>query len=139
MRKGIVTFLAVVQTVLLAAHFFVYETWIYFWEPTRAGGMGGRTVAVVLLAVSFVAASLLSFKYWNGVTRVFYRAAAIWLGLFNFLFLASVGTWLTGLAGLAFGAHWNQRVVLAAWFGVAVVAAVWGMINARVTRVRRVK
>src|SRR6202041_670449 len=110
----------VIQSVLLAAHFFVYETWIYFWEPTGSGWMGKRAVAVLLLAVSFVAASLLSFKYWNSVTRVFYRVSAIWLGLFNFLFLASVGTWLTGLAGLAFGAHWNQRVVLAAWFGVAV-------------------
>jgi predicted MPP superfamily phosphohydrolase len=139
MRKGIAVLLLVIQTVLLAAHFFVYETWIYFWQPAGAGWIGWRSTAVLLPAMSFVAASLLSFKYWNGVTRVFYRVAAIWLGLFNFLFLASVGTWLTGLAGLAFGAHWNQRVVLAAWFGVAVVAAVWGMINARVTRVRRVK
>jgi predicted MPP superfamily phosphohydrolase len=139
MRKGIAVLLLVIQTVLLAAHFFVYETWIYFWQPAGAGWMGWRSAAVLLPAMSFVAASLLSFKYWNGVTRVFYRAAAIWLGLFNFLFLASVGTWLTGLPRLAFHAHWNQRVVLAAWFGVAVVAAVWGMINARVTRVRRVK
>ena len=139
MRKGIVVLLLVIQTVLLAAHFFVYETWIYFWQPAGAGWMGWRSAAVLLPAMSFVAASLLSFKYWNGVTRVFYRAAAIWLGLFNFLFLAGVGTWLTGLAGLAFGARWNQRLVVAAWFGVAVVAAVWGMINARVTRVRRVR
>jgi len=35
-----VAFLAVVQTVLLAAHFFVYETWIYFWQPARAGWDG---------------------------------------------------------------------------------------------------
>jgi len=139
MRRGIVAFLAVVQTVLLAAHFFVYETWIYFWEPARAGRMGGRTAAVVLLAISFVTASLLSFKYWNGVTRVFYRAAAIWLGLFNFLFLASVGTWLTGLAVLAFGAHWNQREMVGAWFATAFVAATWGMINASMTRIRRVR
>ena len=139
MRKGIVVLLLVIQTVLLAAHFFVYETWIYFWQPAGAGWMGWRSAAVLLPAMSFVAASLLSFRYWNGVTRVFYRAAAIWLGLFNFLFLAGLGTWLTGLAGLAFGARWNQRLVVAAWFGVAVVAAVWGMINARVTRVRRVR
>jgi len=139
MRKEIAVLLLVIQTILLAAHFFVYGTWIYFWQPAGAAWMGWRSTAVLLPAMSFVAASLLSFKYWNGVTRVFYHAAAIWLGLFNFLFLASVGTWLTGLAGLAFGAHSNQRVVVAAWFGVAVVAAVWGMINARMTRVRRVK
>jgi len=139
MRKGIVVLLAVVQTVLLAAHFFVYETWIYFWEPAGAGWMAGRAVAVFLLALSFVAASLLSFKYWNSLTRVFYRAAAIWLGLFNFLFLAVVGTWLTALVRLALRAHWNNRVVFGAWFAAAVAAAIWGMINASVTRIRRVK
>jgi predicted MPP superfamily phosphohydrolase len=139
MRKGIVVLLAAVQTVLLAAHFFVYETWIYFWQPDRAGSMVGRTAAVLLLAISFVGASLLSFKYWNGITRVFYRAAAIWLGLFNFLFLASVGTWLTALAALGLGAHWKQRGMVGAWFAAALLAAMWGMINASVTRVRRVK
>jgi uncharacterized protein len=139
MRKGIVVLVAVIQSVLLAAHFFVYQTWIYFWEPTGAGWMGRRMAAVLLLAVSFVAASLLSFKYWNSVTRVFYRASAIWLGLFNFLFLASVGTWLTAAARWAFGAHWSSRVMVGAWFVAAVLAAVWGMINASVTRIRRVK
>src|SRR5882672_6223969 len=135
MGKGIAVLLLVIQTVLLAAHFFVYETWIYFWQPAGAGWIGWRSTAVLLPAMSFVAASLLSFKYWNGVTRVFYRAAAIWLGLFNFLFLASVGTWLTGLAALAFGAHWNQREMVGAWFAIALVAAIWGMINASMTRI----
>src|ERR1700739_3962802 len=139
MRKGIVVLVAVIQSVLLAAHFFVYETWIYFWEPTGSGWMGKRAAAVLLLAVSFVAASLLSFKYWNSVTRIFYRVSAIWLGLFNFLFLASVGTWLTAAARWALGAHWSNRVMVGAWFAAAVLAAAWGLINASVTRVRRVK
>src|SRR5438045_456253 len=87
MRKGIWVFLAVVQAILLAAHFLVYETWEYFWSPASRAVKSGPAV-VVVLAISFVTASLLSFKYWNSVTRTFYRAAAIWLGLFNFLFLA---------------------------------------------------
>src|SRR6266436_6202636 len=44
MRKGIVVLLLVIQTVLLAAHFFVYETWIYFWQPAGAGWMGWRSL-----------------------------------------------------------------------------------------------
>jgi uncharacterized protein len=139
MRKGIVVLVAVIQSVLLAAHFFVYETWIYFWEPTGSGWMGRRALAVLLLAVSFIAASLLSFRYWNSVTRVFYRASAIWLGLFNFLFLAGVATWLTAAARWAFGAHWSSRGMVGAWFAAAVLAAAWGLINASVTRIRRVK
>ena len=36
------------------------------------------------LSVSFVAASLLAFRYTNAALRAFYRAAAVWLGLLTF-------------------------------------------------------
>ncbi|HEY1424061.1 MAG TPA: metallophosphoesterase [Candidatus Acidoferrum sp.] len=139
MRPGIAVFVAVVQTVLLAAHFFVFETWLYFWSPGASPALSNAKYVVILLAVSFVAASLFSFKYWNGLTRVFYRASAIWLGLFNFLFLGALGAWLTALVGKAAGAHWNERTIVAAWFAAAVLAALWGIINASVTRIRRIQ
>jgi hypothetical protein len=139
MRPSIAVFLAVVQTILLAAHFFVFETWLYFWSPGASSALSDARYVVVLLAVSFVAASLLSFRYWNGLTRVFYRAAAIWLGFFNFLFLGALGVWLTALIGKVAGAHWDGRAVVGAWFAAAAAATLWGMINARVTRVSRIQ
>jgi len=86
MRPGIAVFVAVVQTVLLAAHFFVFETWVYFWSPSASATLRDAKYLVILLAVSFVAATLLSFRFWNGLTRGFYRVSAIWLGFFNFRF-----------------------------------------------------
>src|ERR1041384_1411206 len=139
MRKEILVFLAVFQSVLLSAHFFVYETWVYFWEPVGTARSAAANAVVFLIAVSFVVASLLSFKYWNRVTRTVYRAAAIWLGLFNFLFLASAGTWISKLIAIALGLHWNNRAMIGTWFAIAVLAATWGMINASVTRISRVK
>jgi predicted MPP superfamily phosphohydrolase len=128
----------VVQAILLAAHLFVLETWLHFWKPGPGSAPGLRFI-VFFLAVSFVTASLFSFKYWNAATRGFYLGSAIWLGVFNFLFLASVGTWLTALIEKAGGLQWNGRIMVAAWFAVALLAATWGMINANLTRVSRVK
>jgi predicted MPP superfamily phosphohydrolase len=139
MKTGIVVFIAVFQSILLAAHFFVYETWLHFWNPNAASWLAGPMVVVVLLAVSFVAASLLSFRYWNSVTRVFYRTSAVWLGLFNFLFLAALGIWLTWLMDKTFSLHWNERIMVAGWFATGLIAATWGVINASVTRISRVK
>jgi hypothetical protein len=139
MRPGIAVFVGVVQTVLLAAHFFVFETWLYFWSPGASAGLADAKYVVILLAISFVAASLLSFKYWNALTRGFYRAAAIWLGLFNFVFLGALGIWLTALIEKASGAHWNGRILVGAWFAAAAAAALWGIINASVTRIRRIQ
>ena len=139
MRAGILVFIAVFQSILLAAHFFVYRTWLHFWDPARSSALAGEVLIVLMLAVSFVAASLLSFKYWNAATRVFYRVSAVWLGVFNFLFLASAGSWLTVLAKQVFGFHWSGRSIIAVWFGAALLLAAWGIINASVTRIKRVK
>jgi uncharacterized protein len=138
MNKGIVRFLVVFQTILLAAHFFVYETWRYFWSPDEMIGDATAMLVVFVLAVSFLAASVLSFKYWNKLTRVFYRVSAIWLGLFNFLFLAALGTWLTALAERLIGVHGHGRIIFGAWFAAGLAAALWGIANASVTRIRRI-
>jgi uncharacterized protein len=139
MKTGIVVFIAVFQSILLAAHFFVYETWLHLWDAGGVSLLAGLKSMVFLLATSFVAASLLSFRYWNFVVRVFYRASAVWLGMFNFLFLASVGSWVTWLTAKLAGLHWSNRIIFGIWFAAAIAAALWGMINANVTRISRIK
>jgi len=131
-------FVALVQSILLAAHFFVFATWLHFWSPAP-GVAASWGLVVFLLSVSFVSASLLSFKYWNAATRGFYRVSAIWLGIFNFLFLAAAGTWLTELISTLGRFRWNGRMMAAAWCAAAILAATWGIINASLTRVSRIK
>src|ERR1041385_8501689 len=117
MRRGFVIFLTIFQTVMFAAHFLVTETWLHFWGGTVSHPVY-VAVAVFLLSVSFLAASLLSFRYWNGFTRTFYRFAATWLGVLNFLFFASFGAWATALAKTLLGASWRNREIIAVWFGL---------------------
>ena len=55
-----------------------------------------------VLSVSFVAASLLAYRYTNAPLRAFYRAAAVWMGMLTFLFFAAVFSWIIfGAARLA--------------------------------------
>jgi len=95
-------------------------------------------IATVVLAFSFLLASLLSFRYWNAFTRTFYRLAAAWLGVANFLFFASIGVWMTAEITALGGFAGRDKTMVAAWFGVAIAAALWGMINASLTRVSRI-
>src|SRR5437870_4291663 len=90
--KRLGVFIAVFQSVLLLAHFFLYETWTF----SAAGAVAGAQwvkLSLGLLSVSFVAASLLAFRYTNAALRVFYKTAAVWLGLLTFLFLAAASSW----------------------------------------------
>jgi uncharacterized protein len=138
MRRGFLAFLTIFQSVLFAAHLLVLETWLHFWGVPFPGVLAAEKVIAMVLAVSFLIASLLSFRYWNTFTRSFYRLAAAWLGVINFLFFASIGVWLTAGVKAAAGFAWRDRTIVAAWFGAAIAAALWGMINASLTRVNRI-
>ena len=101
-RKDIIGFIAVVQTVLFLTHYLLYETWTFLPAGSETPGVFWIKLVLGFLSVSFVAASLLAFRYTNAALRAFYRAAAVWMGLVSFLFLAAVSSWIIfGVARLA--------------------------------------
>jgi uncharacterized protein len=136
-RKRLMGFIVILQSVLFLTHFLLYETWTF----SHTGGKtpGGLWLALVLgcLSVSFVAASLLAFRYTNTALRAFYRVAAVWLGLLTFLFFAAVSSWVIfGVARLA-GLEVNFHRTVELLFGAAFVAGFYGVFNASWTRITR--
>src|SRR6185369_12783356 len=123
MRRGFLAFLTIFQSVLFAAHVLVLETWLHFWGVPSPRALTAEKVIAFVMAVSFLIASLLSFRYWNTFTRSFYRLAAAWLGVINFLFFASIGVWLAAGVKAAAGFPWRDKTMVAAWFGGAITAA----------------
>src|SRR6266478_5834514 len=136
-RKRLIGLIAVIQSVLCLIHLLFYETWIF--SPAGRDTHGALWIILVLgfLSVSFVAASLLAFRYTNAAVRAFYRVAAVWMGLVSFLFLAAVSSWIifgvARLAGLDMNFHWTVELL----FGAAVVAGLYGVYNASWTRITR--
>ena len=138
MRSRIAVAVAFIQTILLLAHWFVYETWIHFWGPQGVLGADVVRPAIAVLSVSFVAASLLAFRYFNPLVRGFYKVASVWLGALNFFFFASCVAWLIDGAARLVGFHPNGHALAAALFGIAALTSVYGVINAASLRVRRI-
>src|SRR5579863_5739767 len=100
-RRGLIGFIAVIQSVLFLAHWVLYQTWVYSLSGRVPGALAVKLV-LAGLSVSFVAASVMAFRYTNAARRVFYRAAAVWLGLLTFLCFAAVGSWvILGIAQVA--------------------------------------
>src|SRR5580693_8670006 len=108
-RQRLIGFIVIIQSVLFLTHFVLYKTWTF--SPSGGGDSGtlGAKLAFGFLSVSFVAASLLAFRYTNAALRAFYRAAAVWLGLLTFLFLAAACSWIifgvARLAGISLNFH----------------------------------
>ena len=68
-RKQLIGFIAIVQSALFLTHSFLYETWIF--SPAGSDTHEAPWIKLVLgfLSVSFVAASLLAFRYTNVALR----------------------------------------------------------------------
>ena len=136
-QRGLIGLIVILQAVLFLTHFLVYETWRF--SPAGSDIPGTWWIKLVLgfLSVSFVAASLLAFRYKGAAVRAFYRIAAVWLGFLTFLFFAAVFCWIifgvARLAGLEVSFH-----RMAEWlFGAAVLAGLYGTFNASWTRITR--
>jgi len=136
-RKPLIAFIAILQSVLCLTHLLLYETWTF--SPVAGETHGAPWIKPLfgLLSVSFIVASLLALRYTNAAVRAFYRVAAVWLGLVSFLFLAAISSWIifgvARLAGLDMNFHWTVELL----FGAAVVAGLYGVFNASWTRITR--
>ncbi|MGC1422551.1 MAG: metallophosphoesterase [Terracidiphilus sp.] len=134
--------ISIVQSFLCLAHWFLYRTWIDFWRPMSTTAVDALRIAFIVLSFVFMTATLLGFRSSNPVVRIFYKAAALWMGLANFLFVGAVIAWLVDLLLRSFvpaATRIADRPYIAGTLlVVAIVTAVYGLVNARNIRLRRV-
>lgn len=144
MKVWAVSAVAFLQVFLFCSHWFVYRTLLSFWPPflpLTPDGIWVLRIAFFVLATSFITGALLGFHYSGPVVSFIYKVAAVWLGLLNFLFWAACVCWVAALflslaaPGAAPAARpWIGTVL----FGTAVLTSVYGIINSRHIRERRV-
>jgi uncharacterized protein len=139
MRSRLAVFVASVQLVLLLGHLFLYQTWTFFWQPPDPPGISSLQLTLGILSVSFVAASLLAFRYSNVFIRALYTLSAIWVGALSFLFFAALACWVIYGGARLVGWNVDTRVLAAFIFGIAALVSLYGVINAAWTRIRRIR
>lgn len=134
--RRIVRFGSIVSTVLLLANALVCATWSYFFDLP---GWVAWQVIPGTLAIVFIPTTVLRFRSTHPPLRLVYALSASWLGALNFAFFASVACWI--VEGIAWLASWPlpRFSIAATLFGIALIATIYGLINARRLRVSRVK
>jgi uncharacterized protein len=135
LRSRLLVFVSIVQAILFLAHWFVYATAVHFWGGTAASW--AVKLAFSLLSVSFVAASLRGWYSYGPLVRVFYFISALWLGFASFFLLAAVACWIVLGLSAAAGLGWPRALIADAAFGAAIVASLYGILNAAFPRVTR--
>jgi uncharacterized protein len=137
-RYRFLVFIVVFQSVLILAHLFLYETWNFFWRAPDPPGISPLQVIVGILSISFLAASILAFRYSNLVVRSLYTIAAVWLGTASFAFLAACACWVIYGFLWLLGARVNGRLLAELVFGAAFALSAASVVNANWTRVKRI-
>jgi hypothetical protein len=139
-----VSAVALLQVFLFCFHWFLYHTLVAFWPPfmplTATGSLYLRNTLITLSA-SFIIGALLGSRFSHGLVAFVYKLASAWLGILNFLFWAACLCWLGSLLlrlapaeSAAAARPWIGTVL----FGPAILISLYGFINARIIRERRV-
>ena len=135
-RPVIASFIAVVQVILLLAHYFLYQTWTFRYTSPHPAWL---QLSLGVLSVSFVAASVLAFSYTSGPVRAIYKAAAVWMGLLSFLLIAALASWVLFATVSLAGIEINFHLLVEVLFTIAIALGLYGVWNAGWTRVTRAR
>ena len=136
MKRRIVIFAAIVQSILVLRI-------CWFTKPgSRFGARrwiapDGAAVVIAVLAISFVPRRC-SHTVLSTPVRFVYRLASIWLGVFNFLFIAACLSWIAYAVVYIARLRISGHAIAGTLFGLAILASLYGIVNAADIRVRRV-
>jgi uncharacterized protein len=134
--RELVRFVSIVSAILLTANALVCATLSYFfalpcWIAWQA--LPGA------LALAFIPATVLRFQFNHPALRIIYAISASWLGALNFAFFAAVGCWM--VEAVIWMTAWPlpHSTIAAVLFGIALMAAIYGLSNAARLRTTRIK
>jgi predicted MPP superfamily phosphohydrolase len=128
-------FLTVVSTIFLSGTWVACATWDYFWGFPAP--LGWRVVPYILSA-AFIVSILAGMRFDSIFLRVAYRISAVWVGLLNFCLFAALGCWIAFGVSKMFGLGLELQGIAMTFYGLAVLAAGYGLFNACWLRVTRV-
>ncbi|MCL5666153.1 MAG: metallophosphoesterase [Patescibacteria group bacterium] len=135
----ILIFIFTTQILLFLLHFFLYKSMVRFLGVVNPAYLGALRIILGLLSVSFMAASLAAFRYFNAATRAGYALAAGWLGMVYSLLLASALLWLVFAVTKIFNLPVNFRLFGSVLYGAAIVISVYGFFNAAHPRIKTIE
>jgi len=129
-----VIFLCVATAFLLFAHYVVFIALVAMLGSALSAGVSSALeIALGVLALGFIGASVLSSRFNNILIRAIYCVEAVWLGFFAYLFMAAILYGIASMTGLSI-APFGQSL-----FVIAIAAGIYGLFHARSIKTNHIK
>ena len=133
-RSSIFLFIAIASIFLYVANLVIYEAVASMFSITASACLITLGVLLGILSASFIFATILGMKRYNVFTRLYSSVTSVWIGLFVYLFFASVVYGL--LVIFPISAVQNIGITLIA---MALLAGIYGIFHARNIRIKGIK
>ena len=90
------------------------------------------------LTLAFVTTTFLGRRYSSFGLRLLYLISAVWLGILNFSFFAAYASWIVSVTDTLSSFHFEPKIVAETFFGGAMLASIYGLLNASRLRITRI-
>ncbi len=138
MSYQIITFISIVQAVILFGHWVVYKTVTRLFNLEGAGLLLPFKITMAILSVSFLLASLFAFRFNNLFTRILYTISASWMGILWFLFLASILVSIILIFERILTGNFPVIQISRAVLALGLLIGIYGLIHASIFKVTEI-
>lgn len=131
-KKLFAVFITAIFAILFAANFVVYKAFLL------AFGIYTNSLLLIImmsfLGLSFIGSMLVNHRYYNLLSRFYYKLAMIWMGFFAYFFIASV-MYVLEAAYIGDQNHYFAILI----FSFSILAGIYGLLHARKLKIKNVK
>ncbi len=132
--RRLIVMVGIISAILLTVNAFICATLGHFLGIP--GWLAWQAIPAAF-PIAFIGATIVGFRYSNPLLRVVYAVSAAWLGALNFAFFAAIACWIAAIPDALAGWPVSRFDLAAAFFGLALVITIYGLINAAWLRVTR--
>ncbi len=132
--------ISVLQLLIFAAHWAIYSTAVIFFHIENHAQIIWLGILATFLSALFTIASVISHKFDNFFSRLLYRIAAVWTGMFFCYLIAAFLIWLAYFYNSTIGGYGiDMRDASAALFIAATLIGFYGIANGFIIRKKEIR
>jgi len=132
-------FLVIIMTIYAALHAAVYFSLVHFFQIVGPQNKQILAVALAVLGLGFIVASVLAHWGDNRVMRAYYFISGAWVGLLVNILLTFVLTWIIVLAGRFLGTNVPVQTLGIIAIGIALAYTAYGAWSARSVKIKQME
>jgi uncharacterized protein len=129
MAYQFILFFLIALSVFFAVHYFAYKTIIFAFSPEKPKTIRLLRLYFIFTPLFFIGTEILSFRLNDWLTRCLYISSAVLMGMFYFIFCASILFWVSYALAKIFNLTRYKQKLAFALLGLALIATVYALVS----------